>query len=487
MMLRRWQSECIALARHQYRAGQSHFLALATPGAGKTKMASSLAKQLLDDGLVDLVICFAPSVIVADDFREALESETGYRMDGLMGSRGTTLTYQAMLSVSDYFWALFSQHRVFAIFDEIHHCAGHTAETANAWGERIMCEIQGRAAYTLALTGTPWRSDRIPIVLSRYCGEQRQIHCDYQYGLQQSIVDRVCRTPHLIVIDNDNITVNEGHTSKQFNSIEALLSQSCCTYQQLLDNEVLIAYILRQADKKLNTIRKSVPNAGGLIVAASVTHAHQIARLLKKILNEHAAIATYYEDDAAYIIRDFKAGMQKWIISVGMISEGTNIPRLHVCCHLTRVKTELYFRQVLGRILRSSGEEGESAYLYMPAEPTLTQYAQRLAEDIPSMEVLKFERMKQHGGVNKTTSATNPTSSAQPLNLTINTDYFPPVNDLIAPNDSAAPQNASDEYSLAQSYESTLNLFGRFKQEILSLDMLRFDQARSLLSSGPMR
>lgn len=101
-----------------------------------------------------------------------------------------------------------------------------------------------------------------------------------------------------------------------------------------------------------------MPDAGGLIVADSVTHAH-IAQLLKKILNEHTAIATYYEDDAAHIIRDFKTGMQKWIISVGMISEGINIPRLRVCCHLTRMKTELYFRQVLGRILRSSGEERE--------------------------------------------------------------------------------------------------------------------------------
>jgi len=400
----------------------------------------------------------------------------------LIGSRGTTLTYQAMLSVSDHFWALFSHHRVFAIFDEIHHCAGHTTETANAWGERIICEIQGRAAYTLALTGTPWRSDRVPIVLSRYCAEQRQIHCDFQYGLQQSIIDRVCRIPNLVIIDNDNITVNEGYTSKQFNSIEALLSQSCCSYQQLLDNEALIAYVLRQADKKLNTLRKTVRNAGGLIVAASVTHAHQIARLLKKILNERAVIATYYEDDAAHIIKDFKVGMQKWIISVGMISEGTNIPRLRVCCHLTRVKTELYFRQVLGRILRSSGEEGESAYLYMPAEPTLTQYAQRLAEDIPAMEVLRFERMRPHSAGSKTISQKGSTVSASPLTLTIGSDDFAPVENLSISNDFIAPHNAASNHSLAQSYDSTINLFGRFKQEIMSLDMLRFDQARQLLS-----
>lgn len=464
-MLRRWQAECIAQAHHQYEGWQSDFLCLATPGAGKTRMAALLAKQLFDKGLIDLVMCFAPSVIVADDFRAELEIQTDHRMDGLLGSRGCTMTYQAMLSVADSFWALFSRHRVFVIFDEIHHCAGHTQETANAWGEKILCEIQGRAAYTLALTGTPWRSDRIPIVLSRYCSQSQQIHCDYQYGLYQSIQDRVCRIPKFIVIDNDHITVNEGFTSRQFNSIKTVLEESCCAYQQLLEHDALIGYIVRQANKKLDELRKTIPNAGGLIVAASVAHAHQIARLLKKTLNENALIATYYEDDATHIIREFKTGTQKWIISVGMISEGTNIPRLRVCCHLTRVKTELYFRQVLGRILRSSGDVDETAYLYMPAEPTLTQYAERIASDIPAMDTIRFERMPKRPRPNEATplsSIATPTLDTS-LSVTIDADVHPQTDQITPPRESAS-------YSaLAQSYDSTINLFGKFKQEILSL------------------
>lgn len=465
MMLRRWQSECIAQARHQYRVGQSHFLALATPGAGKTKMASSLAKQLLDEGLVDLVICFAPSVIVADDFRAELEAQTEQRMDGLIGSLGCAMTYQAMLSLMNNFWVLFKRHRVFVIFDEIHHCAGQSQETANVWGEKILCEIQGRATYTLALTGTPWRSDRIPIVLSRYCSEARHIHCDYQYGLYDSIQERVCRVPKFIVIDNDHIMVNEGHTSKQFNGIKSVLEESCCTYQQLLEHEALIGYIVRQANKKLDELRKVMPNAGGLIVAASVAHAHQIARLLKNLLNEHALIATYYENDATHIIRQFKAGTQKWIISVGMISEGTNIPRLRVCCHLTRVKTELYFRQVLGRILRSSGDANETAYLYMPAEPTLVQYAERIADDIPAMDIIQFERMPRRNHPLETEQSASTRVSDPSSSITVGVEFHPRTNEYMTPS-----QEPTSYSALAQSYdESTINLFGKFKQEILSL------------------
>jgi len=55
----------------------------------------------------------------------------------------------------------------------------------------------------------------------------------------------------------------------------------------------------------------------------------------------------------------------------------------------------VYFRQVLGRILRANGTVGEEGYFYMPAEPTLVEYAHRLAEDIPSTNVVKFETMQR--------------------------------------------------------------------------------------------
>ena len=59
MKLRLWQAECINLALAQYQNGDSHFLALATPGAGKTLMASELANQLLKNNMVDVIICLA--------------------------------------------------------------------------------------------------------------------------------------------------------------------------------------------------------------------------------------------------------------------------------------------------------------------------------------------------------------------------------------------------------------------------------------------
>src|SRR5688572_8128420 len=121
MHLRRWQSEAIQAALDKFQAGRPHFLCLATPGAGKTYMASVLARQMLECGLIDLVVCFSPSVNVASAFQASLENCLHARMNGLLGSKGRVLTYQSMLHLDSDFWVLFSQYRILAIFDEIHH------------------------------------------------------------------------------------------------------------------------------------------------------------------------------------------------------------------------------------------------------------------------------------------------------------------------------------------------------------------------------
>ncbi|OUS01147.1 DEAD/DEAH box helicase [Gammaproteobacteria bacterium 42_54_T18] len=457
MKLRQWQAECIDKALEQYRSGNTHFMCLATPGAGKTMMASTLAKKLLEIGNIDLVICLSPSVIVSEDFQSELEVQTGKRLDGKLGSNGCSLTYQAMLSLGSDFWALLSEFRVFVIFDEIHHCAGSGAQNANAWGERIISQIQGKAAFTLALTGTPWRSDSIPIVLARYC-ESKRIRCDYSYGLSKAISEGVCRTPRLTLIDNDQIIFKQGNERCFYGSFCELLEQADCSYQNLVENEDLVAYMIGKANKKLNQLRMHVPDAGGLIVATSVAHARQIHGLLETRFNEVADIATYLEDDAISIIQNYKQSSTKWIISVGMISEGTNLPRLHVCCHLTRVKTELYFRQILGRILRVNDPVAGEGFLYMPAEPTLSEFAHRVAEDIPKENVVSFDSMPNP-------KSGEPKSSAKVLELDSPLELS--LSDFTN-HESKSDTLACGDSLLARSYEATLNIPGRFKSEVLS-------------------
>ncbi|WP_428819989.1 DEAD/DEAH box helicase [Microbulbifer sp. MCCC 1A16149] len=399
MHLRKWQIECIEQCISNFSKGEKHFLCLATPGAGKTTMASTLARKLLEENYIDMVMCFSPSVVVAADFKAELEAKTGKTLNGLLGSIGFSVTYQSMLSLEPHFWSLLKRYRTLVIFDEIHHCAGTGVPgeptLANAWGSKVISNIQGEAAYTIALTGTPWRSDQLPIVLANYNRKSGLVKCDYSYGLTQAIKDNVCRLPQFTIIDNDNVGYIHDKTSTYYQSFSELLNESNCSYQKLLESKDLIQYCLSKATKKLDSLRRKNEFAGGLIVSTSVSHANQIHRILLDKFGENADIVTHKDIDAPKKIREFKHSDRKWIISVGMISEGTNIPRLQVCCHLTRVKTELYFRQILGRILRSHGKHSEIGYMFVPAEPTLIEYANSVKNDTPSYPAIEDQVAKE--------------------------------------------------------------------------------------------
>lgn len=428
MNLRKWQKDCIEKSLSEYSKGKQHFLCLATPGAGKTAMASSLAQKLMDSDKIDMVMCFSPSVVVAEDFKIELERQTGKPMNGRLGSMGLSVTYQSMLSLEANFWSLLKQYRVLVIFDEIHHCAGSGSPEdpvhSNSWGAKVINNIQGHATYTIALTGTPWRSDQLPIVLANYDRESRLVKCDYSYGLSQAIQDNVCRTPTFTIIDNDSVRYKHENDEINFNSFEELLKNSNCSYQNLLESAELIEYCLKLATKKLDQIRQNKGDAGGLIVSTSVQHAHKIHEILMAKFGENAEIVTHKDTNAPFKINEFKLSCRKWIISVGMISEGTNIPRLQVCCHLTRVKTELYFRQVLGRVLRSTGHQSEKGYMIMPAEPKLIEYANRVKSDIPKVtavnKITYIEDFKSNSTEESKKTYRNKKLKYSPTDITLN-------------------------------------------------------------------
>ena len=474
MKLRKWQAECVDQVLNKFAQNKKHFLCLATPGAGKTTMAAEVAAKLFNKGLIDFVICFSPGKIIKNDIRSTLEERMGERFDGFIGAKGDSFTYQSMPPPDHKLWRLLKRYRVLVIFDEIHHCSGSSPIDANAWGEKIITNIQHQASYTLALTGTPWRSDNTPIALAEYQGADKKVTCDYIYGLSSAIKDKVCRVPQIVVTDNNDVCVQEADGKfTSFKSFSALLEETSCPYQRIVENESVIRHIICLANDKLKSIRKENPSAGGLVVASSVAHATKIFNIIQNELNVSAVIVTHCENEPTAIINDFKEGSTPWIVSVGMISEGTNIPRLQVCCHLTRIKTELHFRQILGRILRITTMPNQEACLYMPAENVLIEYAQRIAEDIPgNSSIIRFENATTGISIDKFDEVGEGDLEQY------DQDDFKFQLEIGESNDNKSeyispPKNMPS--LLTQTYEATLNVFGQFHQDILALNVSPFD------------
>jgi superfamily II DNA or RNA helicase len=453
MKLRNWQQECITQALEHFESS-SHFFCQATPGAGKTIMATELAAKLYEDGKVDFVLCFSPSISVSNGFHAALNKRFDRRFDGKVGAIGGTYTYQSMAHLNDGFWQIFDHHKVLVIFDEIHHCSGRTEEDANSWGEKILQHVKNKATYTLALSGTPWRSDNTAIVLSK---ETPPIECDYQYSLLNAVQDNVCRNPKVVLIDNEKLILNTSKIkSKHFTSISNLLNEPSVNYSLILNDPKAILYLLKMGCEKLGAIRKVNRDAGALIVASSVSHAEMILKVLTQELSQSAVLVSYKVPDAHQIIDSFRSSGIQWIVSVGMISEGTDIPRLQVCCHLSNIKTELYFRQVLGRILRVNNASNQEAWLYTFAEHKLMEYAKQIEQDIPDSYLLLKSIPNK---------ASNTLSNTKPIaHNFLNTELFLENFSLILEPDIKInrTENNKEKYC-------TVELLGNYREEVISI------------------
>ncbi|MFI8621668.1 DEAD/DEAH box helicase [Marinomonas sp. NPDC078689] len=380
-MLREWQKRCVSEVLKKYQS-MPDALVLATPGAGKTIMASYVAKYLLDKRKIDYIVCFSPSKVVSQSIRVTFEQILERPFNGQLGALGTSRTYHSMTNINELINNL-SMSRVLVIFDEIHHCAGDGSSLSNTWGFQLLSTIQKLATYTLSLTGTPWRTDTLPIPLARYSDPEGNIQCDFTYDLIEAIKDKVCRAPLITAVDTDQVMVRKGNESNTYRSITELLESGYVSYRMILKQPEIIIHMLSLSIQKLDELRKADVNAGGLIVSASYEHALQIQAILTGHFNTNATIVSYRLEDSPELINRFRENSSEWIISIAMISEGTDIPRLQVCCNLTDITTELYFRQILGRILRMTTSQTSIGYMFVLAEPDLIEYAERLNQAIP--------------------------------------------------------------------------------------------------------
>jgi hypothetical protein len=65
-----------------------------------------------------------------------------------------------------------------------------------------------------------------------------------------------------------------------------------------------------------------------------------------------------------------------------MVSEGVDVPRLRVGVYATSARTDLFFRQVVGRFIRRTPARGDQmSHLFLPSDPTLKRLAAQIEEE----------------------------------------------------------------------------------------------------------
>ena len=117
------------------------------------------------------------------------------------------------------------------------------------------------------------------------------------------------------------------------------------------------------------------------MIATDQDHAQGIARMLRHRFNTPAEVVVSDDPTASRKIADFAHNDRPWLVSVRMVSEGVDIPRLRVGVYATTTSTELFFRQAVGRFVRfQAGLASQKAYVYVPDDPRLRSHAFQIAE-----------------------------------------------------------------------------------------------------------
>lgn len=379
--LRAWQAEALDLYRSQ---ASQDFLAVATPGAGKTTFALRVAAELLAGRVVRRVIVVVPTEHLKTQWADAA-AKVGIQLDPSgAGNRrgrsrefdGVAVTYAGVSVRSWHYQAVTADVPTLVIFDEIHH-----AGDSRSWGEAVQDAFQ-HATRRLALTGTPFRSDEHPIPFVSYeqLGDGSRVsRADYVYGYAEALRDQVVRPVVFMnyggpmrwrTSSGDEVAASLGEPLTKDLTAQA--------WRTALDPKgEWISAVLRAADRRLSEVRRHVPDAGGLVIASNQTVARAYARVLREVSGERPTVVLSDEDAASERIDRFAGDQSRWMVAVRMVSEGVDVPRLAVGVFATSTSTPLFFAQAVGRFVRAR-RRGELATVFLPTVPVLLAHAASL-------------------------------------------------------------------------------------------------------------
>ena len=379
--LRAWQRKALV---EYLRRRSDDFMAVATPGAGKTTFALRVAADLLDRKLIRGITVVAPTEHLKTQWAEAAERagiriDAGFRnADGktARGFKGIAVTYAGVAAHPILHRNRTEARSTLVILDEVHH-----AGDARSWGEAV-AEAFEPAARRLALTGTPFRSDTNPIPFVTYApgpdGVDRSVP-DFVYGYGEALADAVVRPVVFLAYagqmrwrtragDELAATLGEPLTND-------LTSQA---WRTALDagGEWMPA-VLRAADKRLTEVRRHIPDAGAMVIATDQTAARAYARLLRELTGTAPTVVLSDDKGASKRIAQFSESEDRWLVAVRMVSEGVDIPRLAVGVYATNASTPLFFAQAIGRFVRAR-RRGEIASVFLPTVAPLLKHAAEL-------------------------------------------------------------------------------------------------------------
>ena len=419
--LRPWQNDCVKKSLKWLIEDREdkHFVINAAPGSGKTITACVIADELLEKDEIDRVVVIAPRKKIASQWAKDFKFVTNRFMGKITSSDPDAsdygydfvITWQSVGGLADALDQLCKDYRVLVICDEHHHAAQEAA-----WGDGANAGLS-KAKLSLILTGTPIRSDGKDTVWVKLDDQGRikyKSEGSYTLTYGEAVDLDYCRpvTFHRhnaefdVQLDENTSIKISGHKENIENIPNELKSfYSSDQLQRSLNFYKLAQYPKYEKDlitpstdsfhsnmvewgmDKLDDIKNIMPEAGGLVIAPNIEMAEYFQKLIQLIDKDRQKPTLVHSNipNAEEKIEAFDQNKdQKWLVSVNMVSEGVDIPRLRVLIYLPNATTELHFRQAIGRIVRKRpGNDITRGYAIIPYFSKFIEYAKRVEDEMP--------------------------------------------------------------------------------------------------------
>lgn len=425
---RDWQVECmneyttsisdkLAAATSPY-GNQHRYTVYAGTGSGKTKAGGLLASYLMNRKLVDQVVVVAPTDSVKQKTKrdfvkcfgiEIVDFTKQKHRDGVPRTKqGYILTYNSLMQDPVLHRRICSASPTLVIFDEVHHLGDKPDQK---WGDSAT-EAFGLVDFVVCLTGTPYRHDGTRIPFVEY--EETEVNGlvrfkataphGYTYSLGRAIADGVCRKPNFNFMSGDvqiRTDITGGYKVVSFDDKADEQTSSQRLRGATRYGSTPRLRMLAQALEVCREDKHKVIIFLGGDTDGEETPTTDARELLPTELHElgispdEYEIVTGTDKNAQLKIEQFGAS-DKWIlISINMVSEGTDIPELSASIFLTSITAKQTTVQRIGRTLRLRGEDDphKISQVFMFGDKNFIDISDEIEKEITEeINILKKKR-----------------------------------------------------------------------------------------------
>lgn len=392
---RKWQTE--ASKKFVLSGNPKSFFVEACPGAGKTWFSLSMASELYkEDTGGRFIVIVSPTKNIRNKFcTDAYDRFDLNFKDNIPDSfpsgcyAGVSVTYSALVSRIENLrhWG----KRFITVFDEVHHCdVSH--DDMKPFG-MAAAELASMSDHVLAMSGTPFRNVGVIPFLEDCKNEDWRYAYTYGDGVRDRVVRPVCfnfddsEWSVRAMMDGDEVEQmgtasdhqqNGFKTSAIFSPRGDWVSQTIVRMANDIDGlrasgdrDAAGLFVCRGGDKK-----GGKKESGG--------HAKALSDRIYELTGEKPVLVLSENPISTEMISDFaKSERSRFIVSIRMVSEGVDIPRLRRMALMVATDSELLFRQMVGRVVRWEDGHGDSqsATIYLPEFSNYVDWATKIEEE----------------------------------------------------------------------------------------------------------